>query len=488
MQNRSLTFLLLVLVFTGGCVTDRQAPEPSSRPALTPPLPKRLLEGQMLLEFYPAESKRTHEQGRVVLNLQIGASGALEQPMQIDHWRTDATPRLEEAAQKILSFGGRFLVGENYRKNVTMSIVFELAPCGAVKHDPTADYRVSLCFDPSPYAYFDCEAHPPSIFEEQMRKVLIHSDLADIDFLEQTLGLRFRVTGPVLSPHSLGHDPSLHVLVTPTLVPGTMKLQGLSYESRMDVAHNKSVFTLGFIPAECPNISLWAARSKIPFNSSSDPHGNGSGTDFQWSGEHGIRVTAIYWASGGCQMSISQEQALREPYSSHTDSDLISPTPLVQGIGTLVASGDIRDVALAERALHTHFTTSGPAQFGIAYELQEIIPGVDPGYFGYAVNDTGKEPSPFGAFHYVPPIKANRTANLRLIVDVYHLCIRPAQLSSELHRLHAHYRRFMKSGEDIQVIRGQNEIRLQTRTFKGCIRDIDISQITDVKHAVRESN
>src|SRR5580692_5663157 len=94
-HNLSLTFFLLALVFTGGCVVDLHAQEPSSSPPLeVPPLPKRLQHGQELLEFYPNRSKWAHEQGRVVANLQIGDSGALEQPMQIDRERTDATPRL----------------------------------------------------------------------------------------------------------------------------------------------------------------------------------------------------------------------------------------------------------------------------------------------------------------------------------------------------------------------------------------------------------
>jgi hypothetical protein len=422
----------------------------------------------------------------VVVNLQIGASGALEQPMQIDRERTDGTPRLEDAAQKILA-GGKFVAGENYKKNVTVSIVFELAPCGTIKQDPTADHRISLCLDPSPYAGFDFAANPPSVFEEQVRKGLIHGDLADIDFLEETLGLQFRVTRPVPSPYSYGDDHSHHVLVTPTFVPKTLKVQGLSYGSSADAATNSSVFTLGFVPAECPDIGLWAARWKIPFDSSSDPHGNGHGIGFKWGDEHGIRVSAVYWAGGGCQMSVSQTKELREPFSAHTDSDLISPSPLVQGIGAMIASGDIRDVAHAERALHTTFTTLGPGQFGLNYELQDIIPGVDPLFFDYYVNDTGKEPSPYGAFFYVPPIAANRTAKLRLIVDVYHLCIRRAQLSSELHRRHVHYSPSIKDGVDTFVIGGRNEIRARFGFFGGCIRDIDISQITDVKHALHGS-
>jgi len=134
-----------------------------------------------------------------------------------------------------------------------------------IQQDSTADYRISLCLDPSPYATFDFAAHPPSVFEDQIRKILSHGDLADIDFLEKTLDLRFRVTRPVQSPYSNGDDHNLHVMVTPVFVPKTLKIQGLAYGSGTDAATNTSALTLEFVPAECPDITLWAARSKIPF-------------------------------------------------------------------------------------------------------------------------------------------------------------------------------------------------------------------------------
>ena len=483
MRNSSSTFVLLVLVFAGGCVTDRHTQEPPIQTTLAaPPLPQGLSDGQDLLDFYPNVSKRLHDQGRVVVKLQIGASGSLEQPIQIDRERTNATNQLEEAALKIFS-GRRFGVGENYKKNVTVSIVFELLPCGAVTQDPTADYRINICLDPSPYARFKFAEHPPTVFEEQIHKILIHGDLADIDFLEDTLGLRFRVTRPGLPPYSYGDDHGPYVLVTPTLVPKTLKVQGLNYSYHADAARNTSVFALEFSPVVCPDIALWAARSKIPSSSGEDPHGNGYGIDFRWSGEHGISVNAFYWGSG-CQMRLSQNKGSGEPFSSHNESDLVSPRPLVRGIGAMIASGDIRNVALAEHALHAGFTTSGPGQFGISYELQNIIPGVDPVVFEYSVNDTGKEPSPYGIFFYVPPIPAKRTANLRLTLDVYHLCIRRPQLPTELHRRGLRYRRFVKDGADTYVVRGRNEIRVQSELFDGCISHINISQITDVKHAL----
>jgi hypothetical protein len=207
----------------------------------------------------------------------------------------------------------------------------------------------------------------------------------------------------------------------------------------------------------------------------------------QWGGEHGIRVVISYSSGGGCRMFLWQDKESGEPFSSHTDRDLISSVSLVRGIGAIVASGDIRNIVLAARALHSSFTTTGPGQFGINYELQSMIPGIDPVLFEYSINDTGQEPSPFGAFFSVPPIPANRSARLQLTVDIYHLCMRREQLPTELHRRGVRFRSSFKDDFAIYVKQGRNQIRMQLNLFGGCVRGISISQVTDVKHALRSS-
>lgn len=478
MLLRPFALFLIFVAGLAGCATE---PAKQTTASVAPPLPNILTRTH--LEYYPDASKRAKEQGRVVLKIHLDPSGAIDLPMQIDGESTDAAPRLQDAAQKILR-GTKFETGGNYKKDLAVSIVFELAPCGSVAHALTANYRIDVCLDPSPYANFDFAGHPPSAFEEQIHQILVHGDLADIDFLEDTLGLRFRVTRPVPSPYSHDGDRAPHVLVTPTRVPETLKVTQLSYES-LHETQGQTRFGLEFIPVNCPDIAMWAARWKIPSTSSTDPHGYGSGVDFRWPGERGIRV--IYSSAGGCQMSLWQDKESGEPFSSHTDSDLISPVPLVRGIGAIVASGDNRNAALVAHALHASFTTPGSGPFGISYELQGIIPGIDPGFFEYSVNDTGQEPSPFGAFSYVPPISANRSARLRLTVDVYHVCMRREQLPRELHRRGVRFRRSLMDGNDVYVMQGRNEIRVQLGLFGGCIMYIGISQVTDMKHAMRSS-
>jgi len=62
--------------------------------------------------------------------------------------------------------------------------------------------------------------------------------------------------------------------------------------------------------------------------------------------------------------------------------------------------------------------------------------------------------------------------------------MRRAQLPSELQRRGVRFHRLSKDGNDIYLIRGKNEIRLSASMFNGCIRDVDIAQITDVKHSM----
>jgi hypothetical protein len=182
-------------------------------------------------------------------------------------------------------------------------------------------------------------------------------------------------------------------------------------------------------------------------------------------------------------MHLSQFQEVREPFASHTDTNLISSTPLIRGIGAIIAGGDIRNSARAARALHARFTTPGPGAFGINYLLQNVIPGINASSFEYSVNDTGQEP--VASFVAVPPVRANRSARLQLSPDVYHVCIRRGQLAAELDRRKVLFRRFNKDGEENYVVRGRNEIRVRQDVFHGCVSFIGISQVTDVKHAIR---
>jgi hypothetical protein len=458
-----------------------EAPEAITRTA--PPLPKSL-RGK-LLDYYPDGSKRAHEQGRVVMNAEIGPSGRIVQPISIDAANTDAAARLVDAASKILG-GSKFEVGDRYKTRVTVSVVFELVPCGSIVQAESADYRISICLDPSPYADVNFAEHPPAELESKIDKVLLHGNLADIDFLEETLGVRFWVTPPVPSPYAFymngKRNPNPRVLVTPVFVPTLFHVQGFSYQSWTDTDAHISSFYVRFSPVDCPDIRLWSARLKLHSTSSLDPHGYGQGADFQSGGEHGIAVSAFYHSGGGCEMSLSQRKEMGEPFASHVDRGRISPARLVRGLGAMIASGDIRNVVRAERTLGVNLTTAGPGEFGVSYELKSVIPGIDPEGFEFSANDTGRENA--SVFFYVPPRPANRTARLDLMIDVYHLCVRRGQISSELHRRGIHFRHITKNGEDRYIVGGKNEIVVQMERFGDCMIDIKLTQTTDVRHAI----
>src|SRR6266478_5440156 len=163
MLLRPFALFLILMTAVAGCAT--QQPAKQTPAPVAPPLPKAL--SGRLLEYYPDASKRQHEQGRIVVDAEIGPSGVFEQPVSIDRVQTDATPRLEEAASKILR-DGKFDVGVRYKKRVTVSIVFELVPCVSIAQAASADYRINICLDPSPFAYTNFAEHPPSELESKI--------------------------------------------------------------------------------------------------------------------------------------------------------------------------------------------------------------------------------------------------------------------------------------------------------------------------------
>jgi hypothetical protein len=270
----------------------------------------------------------------------------------------------------------------------------------------------------------------------------------------------------------------LHVLLTPTIAPPTIRAQGISYWHDDQVTAQRTHFTLEFTAVECPNLALSAARWTLPFSSSMDPHGFGSSTIISWGGDKGIYVSAM--ENGGCSISMSQVKALGEPFALHVDTDLISPMPLLKAVVNLAASGDIRDARRAGAIFQTEFPAWPSGQYVQTYQLKSVIPGVDPGPFEYSVNDSGMARA--AGFIAAPPVQVNRGARFSLAIDIHHLCMRNEQIPSALHSRGVRFRPTHQNGEDVYVMRSKNEIRVSTRVFDGCVSHIDISQITDVKH------
>ena len=111
-------------------------------------LPMRIAPPQPMIAdinaYYPDPSRRAKDVGRVVVHFTIGATGVPEEPITIDEQQSDAHPRLLNATRQIFH-KLQFETGDAYKRDVTASVVFELAPCGSIPHANDVDYRVNLC-------------------------------------------------------------------------------------------------------------------------------------------------------------------------------------------------------------------------------------------------------------------------------------------------------------------------------------------------------
>jgi hypothetical protein len=472
-----LRLVILSLATAAGCASINTSH--SVAPALiAPPLPKSLASSTGFIEYYPDASRRAKEVGRVVVSLKIGSSGTLDGPIAIDEKQTSAAPRLVDAATKILS-GVHFDVDNTYKRSVVVSLVFEIEPCGTVTHAEGADYRLNLCLDPNPYAYYvGADKIPPSDLETKLHQILMHNDLADIDFLEKTLGISFRVTKAVdMSAYST-NDSGPHVKVTPQSVPASIAVEGLRYSSRTDQSINQTTFEFRFTPHDPIDVALWSAHWKARMTQVEWTHGAGRSEETDWGGEHGIHMSVNFATGGGRDITLSQRKTTSEPFASHTDMDLISAKPLVREIIALISEGDLRDVKRTAGTLHAGINAlsqSGP--YWQWYTLETVIPGMDPADFTYGVNDTGLDsiPAPF----MTPAYRSDRKVELQMTIDTYHVCITRKQVEAELRRRSIQFVRKSPFADDAAyTVPGRNKIVLSAWTFRGCVRQFQLSQIT----------
>lgn len=141
-MRRGLVIAVLSLALASGCASPKLVDKPL---LVAPPLPEAYRSGN-LLEYYPDASKRAHETGEVIVDFAVAADGKL-QNVSVNEQRSASFPRLFKAATQIVQ-GLKLAVGDNYKTQLTMSIVFEIAPCGNVAHSPGPDYYTFLCIDP----------------------------------------------------------------------------------------------------------------------------------------------------------------------------------------------------------------------------------------------------------------------------------------------------------------------------------------------------
>jgi hypothetical protein len=98
-------------------------------------------------EYNADHKKRAKEEGRVVVRLVIGPAGVPEEPIDIDLEQSTSYPRLLDAARRIFR-RRQFAIGDGYRRTVTASVVFEMAPCGHTPHAKDVNFYVDVCLEP----------------------------------------------------------------------------------------------------------------------------------------------------------------------------------------------------------------------------------------------------------------------------------------------------------------------------------------------------
>ena len=144
MRLISLAITLIFAALASGCASPKLIEKPL---LVAPPLPERYLTGN-LNEYYPDASRRAHDAGEVIVDFTVAADGAVRD-VTVNEQRSAQLPRLFKAATQIVQ-GLKLAVGDNYKTQLSMSIVFEISPCGYVPHSPGPDYFTFLCIDPFP--------------------------------------------------------------------------------------------------------------------------------------------------------------------------------------------------------------------------------------------------------------------------------------------------------------------------------------------------
>ena len=139
MSPRAALFALIMPLVSTACFTSRP---------IAPPLPD-WYRNNFSDSYYPRFSVQTKEVGEIIVQFKIGADGVIEEPIAVNEEKSAHFPRLIEATRRLLH-RAKFVVGDRYKKTLTASVVFEVAPCGTIQHSAGADYNLNLCMDPMP--------------------------------------------------------------------------------------------------------------------------------------------------------------------------------------------------------------------------------------------------------------------------------------------------------------------------------------------------
>lgn len=324
--------------------------------------------------------------------------------------------------------------------------------------------------------------------EAAFHDVLAHGDLSDIAFLAKTLDVELEVT-QWQEPAILPKD-RLETRVIATRVPSYLPAYGTVYALQKNLKDGTTRITLSFNIQSCPDVSPWGTswNQKV---SSTEGVATDGGPEFmtetlRWD-ENPEGIVLQRTVGPFCLYTLQQQ--------THADVSIPKPpaptpgpgTELLEHIVDLIAAGDLRDYLRTGRILHATMSTDGKLQGHWLYEGQasplSIIPGTDPSFFLYYVNDGGwiNRSGGLSYDHHRGP----RTARLWISIDTLTTCISPASLEAEMLRKLIHYRTVSPKDGPPYLISFQlgNAFAIRYDLRGTCIGRFSLDQETDFAHS-----
>ena len=138
--------LIITASATSGCISGKVLPPAGQATAPRMVAPTAASSST----YYPDASRRANETGLVVLHFSVAKNGKAEGPFLMDDKAMATAPsvRLINAAELYLRHAD-FETNTRHEGLLTASVIFELEPCGSLKHAPIHDYAINLCRDRS---------------------------------------------------------------------------------------------------------------------------------------------------------------------------------------------------------------------------------------------------------------------------------------------------------------------------------------------------
>jgi len=327
--------------------------------------------------------------------------------------------------------------------------------------------------------------------EAAFHDVLVHGDLSDIEFLQNTLGLTLEV---VQWEHSVQYQKqSIETDALATEAPSYMLPYGIDYFLWRNTAENTSRIRITFEFQPCRGLSAWGKDWNTPvrIDDTMDPHGAASfhTEEIRW-GQDGEGIAFSVTTGTGCNVQLEQKRQGAMTIPNPPRSSPPGPgTELLEQVIDLVAAGDLRDYLATARILHTDMSTFGKLRGHQLYDggavPQHLIPGTNSGHFFYTANDTGW--FQVRLFVYEPPRRGPRIADLQIPVDTLTTCIPPEGVAARMRERRIRFGRKIDAnrGPYLQTFQRGNAFSIRYDLQGSCIEVFYLQQETDFLHSPR---